>query len=423
MNCADPALTDSQYTLTGATKRRVKHTLSHVPTRAHTSCHQHLAITTIKLGIMMLTIHVGLHKTGSTAIQQYLAHAPRRTTRQLAYLGRDNLLGSEGFQVPTNRKRGRSRALEVLANDRDVVISSEGFLGRGWSMYANARHNALAMRDHFADHTDFQVVVYLRPQYQWFESAYTQFVQEGNCEPPEEFVGRLLETRYAAYSSLIDDLISVLGSGRLVVRAYTDGTNAVADFLGLIDLPSHSSLDFLPRANVSITPQQVQLLRRINESTNDTTLKHQGRWFFQNISVGEQSQELSVLPEDLQQELIKLTHSDWQALFIAVQGTRFAEPLILQQVAEKAAHAAVRPFVGVPAMQDAVIREASRSLATAIPLVWNQNRQVKPRAQRMVSRVRNKVATDPADLLPAARRFISARVSLAREKRKPATRI
>lgn len=371
----------------------------------------------------MLTIHVGLHKTGSSAIQQYLAKAPPRTTRRLAYLGPDNLLGSEGFQVPTDPKRGRSRALAVLAKDRDVVISSEGFLGRGWSMYANARHSALAMRDHFADHTEFQVVIYLRPQYQWFESAYTQFVQEGNCEPPEEFVGRLLETRYASYSSLIDDLTSVLGSDRLIVRAYTGGTNAVADFLGLIDLPAYSSLDFLPRANVSITPQQVQLLRRINESTNDASLKQQGRWFFQTISVGEKPQELSVLPEDLQQELIRLTHSDWQALTTRVQGTRSAEPEQFERVAEKAADAAVRPFVGEPANQDAVIREASGSLATAIPLVWNQNRQVKPRAQRMLSRVRNKVATDPADLLPAARRFISARVSLARQKRKPASRI
>ena len=350
----------------------------------------------------MLTIHVGLHKTGSTAIQEYLAHAPPRTARRLAYLGPDNLLGSEGFQVPTDPKRGRSRALAVLANDRDVVISSEGFLGRGWSMYANARHSALAMRDHFADHTDFQVVIYLRPQYQWMESAYTQFVQEGNCEPPEEFVGRLLETRYASYSSLIDDLISVLGSDRLIVRAYTGGTNAVADFLGLIDLPAYSSLDFLPLANVSITPQQVQLLRRINESTNDTTLKHQGRWFFQNISVGEQSQELSVLPEDLQQELIKLTHSDWQALVTTVQGTRFAEPEEFERVAEKVADAAVRPFVGSAAHQEEIIREAAQALATAIPITW-QGRN--PVAKRALHKVRN----NPRDLLPSALRVIQRR--------------
>ena len=127
----------------------------------------------------MLTIHVGLAKTGSSSIQESLRSLPAVSRPSLVYLGDDILCSTNGFQVPRGLSKNRSQTLRVLATNRDVVLSSEHYLSSAWIMYRNAVESALEMRSLFADHADFRVVIYLRPQLQYFESLYVQWSKAG----------------------------------------------------------------------------------------------------------------------------------------------------------------------------------------------------------------------------------------------------
>ena len=367
----------------------------------------------------MLTVHVGLAKTGSTAIQNYLANAPTRVRRQITYLGDDNLRADEGFRVHKHRRQGRSQALSIAHRNKDVVISSESFLGSAFSMYEDARSYAMAIHKYFAEQTQFQVVVYLRPQHQWFESLYAQFVQEGNSELPDEFVGRLRQYRYASYTSLVDDLKEVLGPDRLIVRAYDSGANVVEDFLRLVSESSLSefSASSTARANVSVNPAQVELLRRINESTTDPLIRQQGRWFFQYIAVTDAPRKFSIFPKILQTELRNHTQTDWQTLSSAVQGTRLASPEVFLRAAEKITSEAVRPAISANSNHEEIIREASRSLEVAIPILWSRNRTMQTRARRLVSQIHMGGRTGFRGLLPYMTRHTSTKIHRIRQQR------
>ena len=365
--------------------------------------------------IKMLTIHVGLHKTGSTAIQRYLAQASKELGDGLVYLRARNERFSvgDGVDIPTSSEQWRSLTGKALATHREIVISHEGILGSPWGdseIYLGAKERVEQISEAFTGLTDFQLVIYLRPQHQWLESVYTQAIQQGEVVSPQTFVAGSLEAKYLRYSRLIGDLTPILGVDRLIVRPYVAGGNVVEDFLKILDRPSHLGFVGSQSENVSISPGQVELLRRLNGIKGTLGKDRPGRRFFQDIDVGNRGGAFSVLPEYAQEYLIKLTEEDWQILGAAVEGTRFAEPAIFRDVADKAAKVAVRPHIGAPVHQGELIREATRALSVAIPMAVayqespNQPLEAlieqppkKLLRSRLVHGIRTKLGMKPAD--------------------------
>ena len=320
----------------------------------------------------MLTVHVGLHKTGSTAIQSYLAKLPGGQRTGFSYLGvnKKNLLGSNGTERPKTQEQWRQLTTGILESRRHVVISDEDILGSPWGkgpMYSNALERAAEVYSAFDGLTNFQVVMYLRPQHQWFESAYTQMIQMGKVIEAEEFVSRHVASRNAMYSRLVYDLKSVLGSDRLVVRAYPQETNVVDDFLTLIEIPKVSALVKVPRINRSINPAQVELLRLMYELTDNQQGPLPARWFFQKYGSAGLLSDCSVLPEALQEKLIGLAIEDWPLLVREVEGTRLSEPGVFREIAEGLGRATIRPHIGLPIYKDEITRAAVRALLIAVP--------------------------------------------------------
>ena len=358
----------------------------------------------------MLTIHVGLHKTGSTALQNYLRHAPRTLRRSLVYLGEDNLLGHDGFRVPSGLGGGQTRSLSVDHRRRNVIVSSEAFLGRGWSMYSNARDHALEMREHFDKAGEYQVVIYLRPQYDWFESAYVQYVQEGNTETAGEFVGRLRNAKYCRYTSLVDDLVDILGPHRIVVRAYQSGVDVRSDFLEILGVKPYPYSPGRSASNVSIGPAQAEILRRINKRDLGRSNQRLARWFLQNGAMGNADGDVSVLPGTLQEQLIELTSWDWQALSIRVRETKNHASEDFQRIAKAAAEAPIRPCIAEISSRDAVLEEAIRILATALPMAAYRLQPPVSRWQTIAHGIRHKVTTDPLGMPSSAQRLIRHKV-------------
>ena len=207
-----------------------------------------------------LILHVGLHKTGTSSIQQ-------------AIVGREADLAAAGWSTPpflgrtdgahhvwVKRLRespvtgidGLVRALEALPAER-LLLSSEA-LAHWLLVPEQARALGKALRRRF----ETRVVIYLRRQDFLKESVYSQVVKthfRGPIDSP------------LLYDLALDRRLRILdgafGKGGVVPRIYRDDTpfDAVEDFRVLLGLPRTPATSAAStRANVSMPRRKVMFL-------------------------------------------------------------------------------------------------------------------------------------------------------------------
>ncbi len=238
-----------------------------------------------------LFLHIGTHKTGSTALQNLLWNNRAELAAQ-GILYPDLRMGGHahhefawatgmGPQRPKNETRigvWTDQLLRLCAEPeradppggpsrRDihtVVLSSEEF-----EFVQNVGEIG-----HLADHFDVRVVVYLRKQDHYLESSYNQQVRMYG----QRFPGSIYQfafsfnpfTRYN-FRFLFDRWEAVFGRESITARPY--GTRAIggdirADFLRIIGA-DQSGLSFsgveVERDNVSLHASALPYLARINE--------------------------------------------------------------------------------------------------------------------------------------------------------------
>jgi len=247
----------------------------------------------------MLTVHVGLHKTGSTSIQVAL----RRALKMSAVVPQEG--DSQEDEAVFER------LVRAAAGAR--VISSESLLGSPVDGYATAPERVRLMADALAG-IPYTLVVYLRPHLQWFESVYVQYVQEGGTETPEELVTNMLNSPYVHWHELLKALLSESGADRLVARAYQADRDVVADFFSTVALGKPPARKSPPRLNTSLTASQVSVMRALNGATSISRTQRQLlRGVLQQMAPGSLN-GLSPLPEELQRQIVQRLEDDWVSL-------------------------------------------------------------------------------------------------------------
>ncbi len=252
----------------------------------------------------MITLHCGLHKTGSSSIQLALAHARLTGTVVLPRPGDDQ-----------SDAAWRSRLARVAAGG---VLSDEKLLGSPFDGYSQAATRLGLVRTEVAGRPS-RVVVYLRPQPDWLESVYLQGVQEGRRDSPEEFWSRVRDAPLLQWSALIDLLAAESGADAVLVRPYGPGVDVIADFAATCGLPSSVSRVSL-RENVSIAAIQAPVLLELGV---DDTLTHADRnrlrGLFQRQLAAGASREWSAFPPDVQADIRHRTREDWASVGVRVR--------------------------------------------------------------------------------------------------------
>ena len=215
----------------------------------------------------MLTIHVGLHKTGSTALQHTLSSMTKKELAGTIYRGAMSAAMNDGFMSFEPDSFGfraapaRVPTVKHLRSGHDVVLSDEGFLGNamipevGW-VYRDANARALGMLDYFGDLTPFLVVLYVRPQHAWLESLYVQRVKWGWMTgriDANEFAEKMMRAPFFRWSRLVEALLDAVGPDRLVVRPHVRSVDVSSDFLSLLNLNLPPRLRHHRSVNVSPT--------------------------------------------------------------------------------------------------------------------------------------------------------------------------
>ena len=194
-------------------------------------------------------LHVGYHKTGTTAIQTLLSANRERLAgagilypracerennpafcqgRSFAHHALPNLLLQERHREP----RMLRAQIDRLPCER-VVISSEVFMERFKNEAA-----ALAALTSLLEGLDVRVLLYLRPQHSLFESVYNQQVKDSDRTP---ILDPTALPRYYDYLFWIRVWERHFGKGKIIVRPFEReqllGGNVLADFLDAIDSP------------------------------------------------------------------------------------------------------------------------------------------------------------------------------------------
>ena len=225
-------------------------------------------------------LHIGPHKTGTTALQDAFVLARKQlpehgvifpsTQRQpmraaLAVTGRPGLRGEDPAE-PGHWDRLKARVAE--AGDKRVVISSEFFAD------ADAEQAATVIDG--LGNSDVHLVVTLRPLSKILPSQWQQYVQNGATTPYEKWLHGMLEPPYNKpnpsfwrrhdHPKLIEQWGSLVGYDRVtaIVVDESDRAMLLRVFEALLGLPQ-DILELVPGvANRSLSWGEVELLRLLN---------------------------------------------------------------------------------------------------------------------------------------------------------------
>jgi hypothetical protein len=209
----------------------------------------------------ILYLHIGLHKTGTSAIQRFLGYN-RAVLGKIGIIVPGDLSGenlhhdialqaSINYSIETARKKFRNTIGPIAALGDRIVLSSEVFvdvLGELTSYFSTIR-----------------VIVYLRRGDTMIESAYNQRVKHEPIYTPF-YKGRWY---YLMYTEILAPFVQMFGKESIMVRPFEKsqfvGGTIVSDFLNCIDVDSSESF-VIPedRLNTSLTPDTLEYKRLLN---------------------------------------------------------------------------------------------------------------------------------------------------------------
>ena len=241
---------------------------------------------------MRVTVHIGMQKTGSTAVQQYLdVNRDVLAGRGLLFpraLGQRNqqLLpiiahGSDEISAIHRRMRmtepdevrqrvakatRRTRRLISRFKPEHMVLSSEQLSSEARSPQRIARFAAWVRQ--FDEQP--RIVVYLRRQDLWFVSRYSMAIMHGSTDPlvvPDPAhtgTGSIYD-----YRTMIDRWAAEFGSEQVTVRVFERGQlvngDAATDFLHTLGRPDLAGLDHPGSPNTKLDADVLEFVRRLNQ--------------------------------------------------------------------------------------------------------------------------------------------------------------
>lgn len=180
-----------------------------------------------------LTLHIGIHRTGTTGLQRGLAANRDRLRAQgkcYPFTGTNHQDIAWALHRGELTGKGLVRRLEPVAGESHIILSGEDFCihrDLGWIAPLREAH-------------DVEAVVYLRRQDHWVMSWYNQhikwpFSRRHSAMTPAEFLGCLDEFYWLDFERMLGLWEAALGREKVHVRIIEKGqvTDAIGDFLAL----------------------------------------------------------------------------------------------------------------------------------------------------------------------------------------------
>lgn len=254
----------------------------------------------------MISLHVGIMKTGSSSIQRYFLE---NSFRELHFQNVNKFVSE-----PDWLDRMQTLLDQAPSAKEHFLLSSEGLLGNGSLLYPELRERSNQLCDLLGGRGPFQVVVYFRPQTEWLESMARQGVQAAAFSEVSGCISPLIASKFFRFSELLKALIGIFGAENIVVRAQSGESDAVITMLRILELPAIGHRQ-AKRMNVSLSPVELDLLTQLRKREHTETWHPLlARWFFQRFLKEGRSRSYSVLPAHVQQLAKDMVLEDWQEL-------------------------------------------------------------------------------------------------------------
>lgn len=180
-----------------------------------------------------LTLHIGIHRTGTTGLQRGLASNRDRLKAQgKCYPFNGTNHQDFAWALHRGKMSGKDllKQLEAHAGEGHIILSGEDF----------CIHRDLGWLAPLRDVYDVEAIVYLRRQDHWLMSWYNQhvkwpFSKRHSVMTPKEFLGCIDEFHWLDFAAMLGLWAGALGKDKVHVRIIEKGqvTDAIGDFLSL----------------------------------------------------------------------------------------------------------------------------------------------------------------------------------------------
>ncbi len=294
-------------------------------------------------------LHIGLPKTGTTAIQKFLFDHrrwleqggilyPRAGCAGNAHYALTDALGFKVRQYEPDRP-----ALDVLKNEIEHELDASPAANLLFSSENFAVPGLVEVVSKFFDGYQAKVIVYLRRHDSWWESNYWQAVRMV-ANPPwgrgfEAYLAFHEATdppaaRHSHYRYLVDRWAEVLGKSNIVVRPYERaqiGDDIVKDLLRVVGLENlaekpdaRSEQVNESRSLFSLNLIDIYQRCRLGSSDRASLIRHA-------LSLSRDDHDASVIPPGLRRRLVDQNMDDYR--YIATEylhradGILFEDPL------------------------------------------------------------------------------------------------
>ncbi len=216
-----------------------------------------------------LFLHVGCHRTATTAIQQFLVQnfdalisagilVPFRVGRHFDTVNALNLgIKSVGEVAKDLHSRADSKQFPI----NSLVLSDEDICTQ------TSFKSLASLNDHF----DVKILLSIRRQDTWLESWYLQNIKwQWNPELSHvefnEFLDHAVKFHWLNYAQLFQRLARAFGRENVVISIFdpkqkTETT--IANFATLIGIHDLKGLWVPPRVNISLSPRSSEVLRHL----------------------------------------------------------------------------------------------------------------------------------------------------------------
>lgn len=228
-------------------------------------------------------LHLGLSKTGTTAIQECLwKHRYKLKKLGIIYPEQfvDISIGFGQHIIPLSLQGryaiGRERLLKRLESFfKELQLESEG------STVLFSSEEMLFIKPEIMANILLQfnlrvfIIIYLRRQDLWFESLYKEVIKNYRSERKykvEFFRNFIRESPHlviADYSNLIDTWQRAFPDGKIIPRIYDRSvfpeSNVILDFLSIVGIDTYNEIEYRIEANPSLSHLSTLVMRKINE--------------------------------------------------------------------------------------------------------------------------------------------------------------
>ncbi len=266
------------------------------------------------MGERKAILHIGTHKTGTTYLQ---SHFSSRAAR----LRDDGVLWvSDAYDLPRAiidaERSGRRGALldevrrgldAAFAQAGTLLLSSEGFSGFAGNGYRDTPLLAASCGELLGGGAQVTVVIYLRRQDRFYESYYTQMIQQGESYDLATFRERVPPASLR-WLPIIEAYEAALPGCRLVVRPYERrafrGQDILADFIDHTGLQSLAGGPPVAMRNDSYSIAALKLARLLNAAFTDQDTRNLVRGALQGSNVTRPFESKNLLDRRERRELL-----------------------------------------------------------------------------------------------------------------------